>query len=196
MPNAKPIKKLPPIKYLSECFTYNRRTGALRWRRRPREHFADDSYWKRWNKRYAGTVAGYLNKRIGYWVVCLSSVPFFDRARVSKNIYYVHRIIFKLMTGKEPPATLDHIEGNKVDHRWIKLRTATQQNQRWNSRGWANSVSGKKGVSLDRRRGRWRARIKINDVEQFLGYFDTIEDAARAYKVAARKLHGEFYREV
>ena len=195
MPNAKRIKKLPPRKYLRECFTYNRRTGVLRWKRRPRKHFADDSYWERWNRRYAGTAPGWVNRRSGYRVICLSSVALFARARVSKNIYYAHRIIFKLMTGKEPPATIDHIEGNKTDHRWIKLRTATQQNQRWNSRGWKSSVSGKKGVSLDRRRGKWRARIKINDVERWLGYFDAVEDAARAYKVAARELHREFFRE-
>lgn len=32
MPKRQPIKILPPVAFLRECFTYNRRTGVLRWR--------------------------------------------------------------------------------------------------------------------------------------------------------------------
>lgn len=38
------------------------------------------------------------------------------------------------------------------------------------------------------------ARVKVAGIQKTLGYFESKEEAARAYTVAAAKYHGEFAR--
>jgi hypothetical protein len=174
---------LPPRKYLRDCFTYNRRTGELWWNERPLSHFIDKSYQDRWNNRYAGKIAGYRSGR--YWVV-----------NINKQLYYASRIVWKLMKGVDPHDTVDHKNGNGTDNRLFNLRIASQLEQKWNTRRRVKeTVSGVKGVNVHR--GRLRVRIKDKGVEKHLGYFGLSElaAAAAAYEVAARNLHGSFYRE-
>ena len=83
----------------------------------------------------------------------------------------------------------DHRNGDGLDNRSSNLREATPSQNMWNRRR-ASGASGFKGVS---KRGRnWRARIKVCDKEVYLGMYAVQEDAARAYDMAARELHGEF----
>ncbi len=49
-----------------------------------------------------------------------------------------------------------------------------------------------KGVSLDKRSNRWVSSIGHNYKRIYLENFDLPEDAARAYDVKAKELHGEF----
>jgi hypothetical protein len=42
--------------------------------------------------------------------------------------------------------------------------------------------------------GKFHARIMRDKVERSLGYFKTAEEAAEAYKNAAKELHNEFAR--
>ncbi len=55
-----------------------------------------------------------------------------------------------------------------------------------------NSTSGIRGVSLDKRSGRWRADIKLHGKQINLGYHVLKEDAASAYAAANKKYFGEF----
>lgn len=53
-----------------------------------------------------------------------------------------------------------------------------------------HSASGFKGVH---RHGRgWKAQIKLAGKITYLGTFDTPEEAARAYDIAADRMHGAF----
>lgn len=85
---------------------------------------------------------------------------------------------------------VDHKDGNGLNNTRANLRLATQ------SQNLCNRVaeSGYKGVGFQKRNGKWRARIKINRKEIYIGEFASAEDAARAYDVAALKHHGEFAR--
>jgi hypothetical protein len=56
----------------------------------------------------------------------------------------------------------------------------------------SNSTSGFTGVYWSPRRNKWRANIYAHGKKVFLGRYDDLLKAARAYDAAARELHGEF----
>ena len=72
----------------------------------------------------------------------------------------------------------------------LATRAQNMRNQKKNSR----NTSGLKGVSFDKRREKWYAKIKLNRIEKFLGYFASPEEAHAVYFAASRELHGEFGR--
>jgi hypothetical protein len=88
---------------------------------------------------------------------------------------------------------VDHINGDILDNRRANLRLCTQAGNGKNRHNRRDNKTGYKGVSL-RRNGRWIARIRSDDVLHHLGSFTDVEEAARAYDAAARRLHGEFAR--
>jgi len=128
----------------------------------------------------AGSAAGTPNDR-GYL-----------RVAVRGRSYKVHRVIFLMMTGAWPPEYIDHINGDPSDNRWRNLRPATNaENQRNRTRNRDNTI-GAKGVRWHR--NKFNARICANGTQHYLGSFDTVEEAAAAYREAALRLHGDFAR--
>lgn len=102
----------------------------------------------------------------------------------------LHKVI-QLRVGFE--GFCDHINGNKLDNRRENLRPATKAQNAYNQSKNKSNNSGFKGVHWEELRGKWRARIKIEGRNKHLGYFDTKEEAAAAYKAVATLLHGEYY---
>lgn len=95
----------------------------------------------------------------------------------------------------DPAVTVDHINGDKLDNRRENLRIASGAENRCNKKLYSNNTSGFKGVEYRPDcRGRFRATIKRDGTLRYLGWFDTAEDAARAYNTAALEIHGEFAR--
>lgn len=111
----------------------------------------------------------------------------------TRSLCSMHRQILGLERGDKRLG--DHINAHDtLDNRRSNLRIATPAQNAHNSRKHSHNTSGYKGVSLDKRKGRWYAHIKAGDVRRRLGYFDTPEAAHAAYCAAARELHGEFAR--
>lgn len=109
-------------------------------------------------------------------------------------LYLAHRLAWYLMTGRMPENQIDHDNGVKTDNRWLNLRKATNSQNGANTGIRKNNASGFKGVSYFAQTGKWHAQIMLDKKRYHLGYFDTPEEAAVAYKQRAEQHHGEFYR--
>lgn len=104
--------------------------------------------------------------------------------------FMVHRIIWQLVTGEDPgELQVDHVDGNPVNNAWHNLRLVTNQENTHNSKISILNTSGFKGVGWRKSHQKWTARITVDSRCRFLGYFDTPEDAHRAYLKAKQLLH-------
>lgn len=180
------VKPLPLVEFLDECFEYEASTGKLYWKRRPLEHFERPREFpaysaqrecKRWNTRYAGQEVG---------------VPSDDghlHVRLQGTSYFVHRVIWKLVTRMEPPELLDHRDQIPDNNRFRNLRPASEsQNQINRSNGWGAAKA--RGIRFQR--GRWYARVHKNRECIHVGGFATKEEAVAARSVELKRLYGEF----
>jgi hypothetical protein len=60
----------------------------------------------------------------------------------------------------------------------------------------ATNTSGCRGVYLDRKTGRWRARLKFKGKLMNFGSYENFEDAVKARKEAEWLYYGEFLEEI
>lgn len=87
---------------------------------------------------------------------------------------------------------VDHINGNTRDNRRKNLRNITQGNNTRNRHMAKNNKTGYKGVSLNKRTGKYEVHICINGKDKYLGLYDTAIEAAQIYDNASRQFHGEY----
>lgn len=105
---------------------------------------------------------------------------------------YMHREI----SCAGPGQIVDHINGDPLDNRRGNLRLGDKCLNSVNRGPASNNTSGHRGVSFDRSRGKWCARLKVYGRERYLGRFNTIEEAiaarrdAEAHYFAAFKVLG------
>jgi len=175
---------LIPVEDLRLMFDLDVETGVIRWKIRPQHHFKTPRECKGFNTQFAGKTCGSLGAR-GY-LQCRITVG------GKCKLFYAHRIVWALHCGSWPANQVDHINGDRTDNRPCNLREATQAQNSRNRPGSPDSLTGVKGVDLDRRRGKFRARITTSGKEHWLGRFNTVEEAEAAYASAAVSMHGEF----
>jgi len=105
-----------------------------------------------------------------------------------KNIY-MHRVITNAPAGK----VVDHIDHNGLNNRRCNLRICSAADNSRNSRAKGIGRSSVyKGVSWNKRKGKWSASIKYKRKFYHIGYFDNQIDAAKAYDKMALKLFKKF----
>lgn len=181
-------KPLPTPEQLRQLLRYEPETGKLFWRERTPEMFADGKHsaqhiCARWNVRYAGREAFTSIDARGYVIGAVFDQPLSG-----------HRVAWAIHHGAWPDGPIDHINGKRNDNRADNLREADIFGNNRNVASAKGSTSRYLGVCWVERRSRWRATIKVNRKQIWLGAFALEEDAARAYDAAAAIHFGPFAR--
>jgi len=166
-------KTLPSQEYLNSILHYNPKTGDIVWRRR-------EGFRPQWNGRYAGKPALSSLNHNGY-----------RHGRIDDCGYLAHRVVWKMVYGTDPDC-VDHKNGNGLDNRKENLRLCNKSQNHMNSGKQTNNKSGYKGVSQHKNSDKWQAQISVDRRVISIGYFNTPEEAARAYDKAAKEKHGHF----
>jgi len=131
------------------------------------------TYDKETGKIYGVRGTEITRKDGGYIVICGN--------KNFKGSLRGHHFAWYMTYGNVDFQQLDHINRVKDDNRICNLRVATHQQNQWNNDA--------KGYSWSKELKKWKARIKINHQEIYLGLFNTEEEARDAYIIAKEKLH-------
>lgn len=131
------------------------------------------------DRRTVGCVLGTPND--GYLVV-----------RLDGRSYKAHILAWAHHYGKWPEGEVDHRDLDGTHNSIQNLREATHGQNQANCRAYKGSSSGLKGAYPSK--GRWASSIRKDGKLHHLGYFDTAEEAHRAYAVRAVEFHGDFAR--
>jgi len=126
-----------------------------------------------------GKNAGTFNKGNGYIFI-----------GIDYKSYTAHRLAWFYMTGNWPKDQIDHMDGNRTNNKFSNLREATPTQNSGNSRGNANTLTGRKGVTISA--GKYTAQIQHKGKSYYLGRFTDLDEASAAYKKKADELFGEF----
>lgn len=108
--------------------------------------------------------------------------------------YLAHRLAWYYVKGEWPPE-IDHADRDRTNTEFKNLRKCTRKENIGNSLGWGFKKKSKlpRGVFYHPAdRTRFRAQIYVNKKAVHLGVFDTVAEAAEAYRLAAQQHFGEF----
>lgn len=160
-------KSLPSKEEIDIYLSYDSHTGYFYWKT------------KISGATGIGNIAGSLDKKSGYL-----------RIQFGKTRYMAHVLAWIIMTGQEPPSTVDHKNRIRSDNKWTNLRLATPTEQARNTSIRNDNSWGKKGVY--KRKNKWRAMIRVNKKLVHLGTFSSFEDALSIRTAAETYYFGEF----
>lgn len=162
------------------CVDYDPVTGLAYWLPRVGDSLADTCF----NRQYA-------YKEISN--ICPNGYKRFTFTYKGKvRSFKLHRVAFLFETGRWPSQYVDHINGNKLDNRFINLREVNAQQNTWNRATPRTSKTGHKGVDIVK--GKFRARGFKNGERVVLGTFPTKEEAIKAYESFTKGFQNEYYR--
>lgn len=91
--------------------------------------------------------------------------------------FYLHRYLLEPEKGLH----IDHIDGDPLNNRRSNLRAVTNQENHFNRKAV-------KGYCWDKRRRKYKSKIRVGANIIYLGYFTTEQEAKAAY-LAAKQIH-------
>lgn len=100
----------------------------------------------------------------------------------NKKTYTIlsHQFIFFCKYGYLPKC-IDHINNDKSDNRINNLRDISLSENQWNRKG--------KGYYWNKKTNKFHSNIKIDNKIKYIGYFNTEEEAKKAYLNAKKTYH-------
>ena len=155
------------LQRLKEVLHYNRRTGLFTWNIKISKKVTVGST--------AGTISYFGYIQIG----------------IDKKLYLAHILAWFYVYGVWPTGEIDHKDTDKKNNRIKNLRDVTHANNLQNQvRARTDNKSTKLlGVTFDKYRGTYMAKICTDKKYKFLGRFETPELAHAAYVKTKRKYH-------
>lgn len=155
---------------LTALFWYDEELGELRYKARSSPL----------SRVEVNGVAGHLN-RSGYRVISLNGKQ-----------HRAHRLIWLILVGEIPNGYhIDHIDGNRANNHISNLRLATSVENQRNAKKRRDNTSGTKGVSFDKRSGKWRYQIR-KDGKNITAFFDTKDEAIDRVRQLRELIHEDF----
>lgn len=149
------------IERLRSFLNYDPETGIFTWKIDRANKKAGDR---------AGVVCG-----AGYRMICL------DYEKL-----YEHHLAVAFMQGHMPDdKVVDHLNQDRTDNRYVNLEVKSYHRNGHNRpQANSNSLTGIRGVSWDKRRQKWAARVTVKYKNITIGRYRTIEEAVAAREAA------------
>ncbi|WP_305986446.1 HNH endonuclease signature motif containing protein [Roseibium sp. MMSF_3544] len=116
--------------------------------------------------------------------VCGTDCHGYVQVAIDCKLYRAHRIIFKMVYGREPVGFIDHIDGDKSNNRLDNLREVLPWQNALNRIAPPTSNTGHLGVSWDKTRQKYVASIGVSGKVIKLGYYPNLCCAIAARKHA------------
>jgi hypothetical protein len=134
-----------------------------------------------WKKKRRGVKTG----------ISLGSDNGFGYLRITvlgKSVY-AHRLAWFYVHGVWPE-TIDHINGCKSDNRIVNLKNCSISENNQNTHGpQVNNKAQTLGVSWHKKAKKWQAHICVYKERKYLGLFDDVNEAHKAYLKEKEKLN-------
>ncbi len=106
------------------------------------------------------------------------------KSKGKQKTVYMHRLILARMGFDIEGKDTDHKNRDKLDNRRSNLRVVSRSVNCHNTKVPSNSSTGITGVSFDKRSGKYKAQVGVNNRRIYLGIFYTIKEAKAARKQA------------
>ena len=137
-----------------------------------------------------GRILKQVINGVGYYVVNIC-----DNNKEYKSLR-VHRLVGLHFIQIEPNKKyIDHKDNNKLNNNVNNLRWVTSSQNSQNAKLSRSNKSGVKGVIYSKNHKKWRADIRANGINLYLGLFNKKDDAITARLTKSIEIHGNYMNE-
>lgn len=154
--------EIADLQELEKRLSYDKTSGKFTWK-------------ESLGHRSCGREAGSLSK-FGY-----------IRIKVFGKSIFAHRLAWLFEHKQLPKGQIDHIDGNRASNKISNLRDVDQVTNMQNRKAQTNSQTGLLGSHPNGKL--WKALIKLNGKDKYLGTFKSPELAHQAYLAEKRLVH-------